>query len=359
MDEPIETVLARLGARRSAWNPADARGEVEKLIAAAGVVTDPGVRGELAEDLTARVVAASRPLLGHADVPEHVRALTSARVLAVERDLVRQITARAEGEAFPAYVRELRGRVGGLDVDQRSAVAHLTGTGRITIVEGAAGAGKTAMLAAARDRLPGPGSPDGRPHPDPKGGHGRRGPDRRRVLSGGVAAVPARVPLGRRRPLGTGPQPTRTWLRGCAPTTWSWSTRRACWTRTPPAPSWPWPPRPGFGSGWSATGTSFRPSAAGECSTWPSATPPTEPSPWTGCAASPTRPTRTCRCGCAAPNSQARCSTSCPARPGRGACQRGRTPAGAGRPGEPGRTGGRRHPRPSRRGSTAWPTSSA
>ena len=29
-------------------------------------------------------------------------------------------------------------------------MAHLTGTGRITIVEGAAGAGKTAMLAAAR-----------------------------------------------------------------------------------------------------------------------------------------------------------------------------------------------------------------
>jgi hypothetical protein len=149
-DGLVETTLTRLGARRSAWNPADARGEVEKLIAAAGVVTDPGVRGELAEDLTARVVAASRPLLHRADTPEHVRSLTSDRVLAVERELVEQITGRAEGEAFPAYVREIRGRVDGLDVDQRAAVAHLTGTGQITIVEGAAGAGKTAMLAAAR-----------------------------------------------------------------------------------------------------------------------------------------------------------------------------------------------------------------
>jgi conjugative relaxase-like TrwC/TraI family protein len=149
-DGLVETALVRLGARRSAWNPADARGEVEKLIATAGVVTDAGVRGELAEDLTAWVVAASRPLLDRADVPEHVRSLTSERVLAVEHDLVEQITAGDEGEAFPAYVRELHGRVEGLDAEQRAAVAHLTGTGRITIVEGAAGAGKTAMLAAAR-----------------------------------------------------------------------------------------------------------------------------------------------------------------------------------------------------------------
>jgi exodeoxyribonuclease V alpha subunit len=146
----VETALVRLGARRSAWNLADARGEVEKLIAAAGVVTEAGVRGELAEDLTARVVAASRPLLDRSDVPEHVRCLTSHRVLAVEHELVEQITGPAEGEGFPAYVREVRGRVDGLDAEQRAAVAHLTGTGRITIVEGAAGAGKTAMLAAAR-----------------------------------------------------------------------------------------------------------------------------------------------------------------------------------------------------------------
>jgi exodeoxyribonuclease V alpha subunit len=149
-DALVETALTRLGARRSAWNPADARGQVEKLIAAGGIVTDPGVRGELAEELTARVVAASRPLLARIDVPEHVRSLTSTRVLAVEHELAQQITARAEDEAFPAYVRELRGRVDRLDAGQRAAVAHLTGTGRITVLEGAAGAGKTAMLAAAR-----------------------------------------------------------------------------------------------------------------------------------------------------------------------------------------------------------------
>ena len=35
-----ELALDRLGARRSAWNAADARGEVERLIASGGVSVD-------------------------------------------------------------------------------------------------------------------------------------------------------------------------------------------------------------------------------------------------------------------------------------------------------------------------------
>ncbi|MDQ4055677.1 MAG: AAA family ATPase [Actinomycetota bacterium] len=115
----VETALTRLGSRRSAWNPADARGEVEKLIASAGVVVDGSVRRELAEDLAARVLGASRPLLGRDDVPEHVRALTSPQVLAVERELVTRIARRADAAT-------------------------------ITVVEGAAGSGKTRRLAAKR-----------------------------------------------------------------------------------------------------------------------------------------------------------------------------------------------------------------
>ena len=49
----VETILVRLGARRSAWNLADIRGEAEKAIAAAGLVADRAVRTDLAEDLTA------------------------------------------------------------------------------------------------------------------------------------------------------------------------------------------------------------------------------------------------------------------------------------------------------------------
>lgn len=120
-DGVVQLALVRLGSGRSAWNAADARGEVERIIASGGGVVDATVRRELAEDLTARIVAGSRPLLPRTDVPEHVRSLTSVDVLAVEHEIVDRITTRAEAKA-------------------------------ISVIEGAAGAGKTARLAATRDR---------------------------------------------------------------------------------------------------------------------------------------------------------------------------------------------------------------
>lgn len=62
-----------------------------RLIASCDVVARGAVRRELAEDLTARAVAACVPLVNRDDAPEHVRALSSPDVLAVEYDLVAQI----------------------------------------------------------------------------------------------------------------------------------------------------------------------------------------------------------------------------------------------------------------------------
>src|SRR5919112_1357381 len=92
----VGTVLVRLAAGRSAWNAADVRGEVEQLIAAAGVVVDGAVRIELAEDLTARAMGRCVPLLDWdgAGVPEHIRAWTSQPVLDVEADLTDRLAAR-------------------------------------------------------------------------------------------------------------------------------------------------------------------------------------------------------------------------------------------------------------------------
>ena len=80
-DRSVQTVLARLAARRSGWNTADIRGEVEQLLARTLLVADAAVRTELADDLTARTVAACVPLLARPGVPAHVRALTSRHVL--------------------------------------------------------------------------------------------------------------------------------------------------------------------------------------------------------------------------------------------------------------------------------------
>lgn len=145
-DAAVRTVLTRLGTKRSAWNAADIRGQVEHLIAAAGVVAEPAARTELAEDLTARAVATSVPLIDDAGRPEHIRGLTSQEVLAVEADLNSFLAMRASVGGFAQPVEGA-----GLDQTQLRAISTLAGSHRLVVVEGAAGAGKTATLAGARD----------------------------------------------------------------------------------------------------------------------------------------------------------------------------------------------------------------
>ena len=141
-DAAVSTVLSRLGARRSGWNAADIRGHVELLIAGEGMIADPAVRIELAEDLTARAIAACVPLLDQDGAPEHIRALTSREVLGAEADLNSSFAVRASLPGIPANITG-----GDLDEAQMRAVAVLAGRHRLVVVEGAAGVGKTATLA--------------------------------------------------------------------------------------------------------------------------------------------------------------------------------------------------------------------
>lgn len=151
----VDSVLTRLAAGRSAWNAADVRGEVERLIAAQGIVADAPVRLELAEDLTARALDRCVPLVDREGVPEHVRSWTSRPVLDVEADLRIRFAARAGHPPLgaPRLAVLPVGVVRGLDAGQAAAVALLAGDWRLMVVEGAAGAGKTTTLAAARDLL--------------------------------------------------------------------------------------------------------------------------------------------------------------------------------------------------------------
>ncbi len=154
-DAAVETILARLGARRSAWNAADIRGQAEKAIAATGLVVDQAVRTELAEDLTSRSIQACVPLLDQPGTPEHVRSLTSRHVVRVEADIVTRLASRADVPTAPA---ELSTRQAGwLDDLQATAVAALAGQAGLVVIEGAAGAGKTTSLAATKALLAGQG----------------------------------------------------------------------------------------------------------------------------------------------------------------------------------------------------------
>ncbi|KQT92057.1 hypothetical protein ASG49_08765 [Marmoricola sp. Leaf446] len=152
-DAVIDLVLTRLGARRSAWNGADVRGEVERIVAAVDVVTPPSVRRELVEDLTSRTIESCVPLLAGDDVPEHVRVLTSRNVLGVEADLVDRLAARAEHPTVAQWLGPVAAQQRGLVDAQREVAIALAGTGKLLVIEGAAGAGKTTTLAAARELL--------------------------------------------------------------------------------------------------------------------------------------------------------------------------------------------------------------
>jgi exodeoxyribonuclease V alpha subunit len=155
-DAAVVEVLARLAKRRSGWNGADIRGEVEQLIARRNLVTDAAIRGELAEDLTARTLAQCVPLLDREGVPKHIRALTSRHVLDVEADLTARLAARADP---PSHAPHTDGRGTApntheeLDAAQRQAVRVLAGDAQLVVLEGAAGAGKTTTLAATRTAI--------------------------------------------------------------------------------------------------------------------------------------------------------------------------------------------------------------
>ncbi|MBC7630164.1 AAA family ATPase, partial [Aeromicrobium sp.] len=110
---------------------------------------------ELAEDLTARTLERCKPLLARLDVPEHIRALTSPRVLAVEAELTARLTERVTNDHPDTVIAAASGipPEGGLDVAQRHVAAQLAGQAGLLVVEGAAGAGKTVTLAAAHQAL--------------------------------------------------------------------------------------------------------------------------------------------------------------------------------------------------------------
>src|SRR5262249_52037654 len=132
-EQAVTEVLSRLAARRSGWNAADIRGEVEQLIARRNVVIDGPIRGELAEDLTARTLAHCVPLPNRPGVPEHIRALSSRDVLDVEADLTERLAARAIAPAS-AGERRCVDAVVGLDDPQREVVTALGGDAALLVI---------------------------------------------------------------------------------------------------------------------------------------------------------------------------------------------------------------------------------
>jgi thymidine kinase len=143
--------LDRCAAAASTWTAHDVQEHVTRIITGAGVRADPEPLRELVALTTRLAIEDCLSVLPpDSPRPEHVAHLTSLHVVACETRLRDLITARAayagRGHA-PNLVHVARRHR--LDAGQARAAGAVASTDPLVVVEGAAGAGKTTMLAAA------------------------------------------------------------------------------------------------------------------------------------------------------------------------------------------------------------------
>ena len=144
--------LDRCAAAESAWTRHTVQEHATRIITEAGVRGTPQELRELVTVATALALEDCFSILPPDTVtPEHVAHLTSLRVVQVETELRDRITARTpEQEPEHPDVREHAAALGQqLDSGQLDAAAAVASQDPLVIVEGAAGAGKTTMLATA------------------------------------------------------------------------------------------------------------------------------------------------------------------------------------------------------------------
>lgn len=143
------------GARgRSTWNDYDIRGVAEEVLAARNLVADRAVLDELAEDITARAKATCLTVVD-APVPAHVRHWTSQEVIDLEAEIRGRLAVRAAVDSAPATIDQVAAALAAADSDvqldaaQLDGVRAVAGSRPVVLIEGAAGTGKSTMLAAA------------------------------------------------------------------------------------------------------------------------------------------------------------------------------------------------------------------
>ncbi|MGX5695717.1 MobF family relaxase [Agromyces soli] len=142
--------LDRCAAAASTWTVHDIQQQVSYLVTEAGVRAHPTPLREFVALVTELAEANCMSVLPpDGPHPEHVAHLTSLHVIAAETRLRDLLTARAERPQqrtpdLSRIAQRLR-----LDPAQARAAAAVASAQSLVVVEGAAGAGKTTMLAAA------------------------------------------------------------------------------------------------------------------------------------------------------------------------------------------------------------------
>ncbi|MGO2518732.1 MobF family relaxase [Microbacterium sp.] len=153
-DLSVQTVanraLDRCAAGGSAWTRHTVQEHVTRIMTEYGVQAVSAEIREFVNIATALAMEDCFSILPHgAAAPEHVAHLTSLRVVQAETELRDLIAARIP-QQDPGHpdVRRAARRLG-LDAGQERAAAAVASTDSLVVVEGAAGSGKTTMLAVA------------------------------------------------------------------------------------------------------------------------------------------------------------------------------------------------------------------
>ncbi|WP_460944242.1 MobF family relaxase [Okibacterium endophyticum] len=146
-----EGALVDLAQRRSAWSPADLHAAIDRRLAMTYLVGDDGV-DELHEQALQAAQGETVSFLDDGVQIEGVRHLTAKAVVKTENDLTDALTRRAERSGEDGLVEADRGAFS-LTEGQAAAARGITGNHALVVVEGAAGSGKTSMLAAANEQL--------------------------------------------------------------------------------------------------------------------------------------------------------------------------------------------------------------
>ena len=152
VQEITSRALDRCAAACSAWTRHDVQEHVTRIINEYGVRATHEELRELVALSTALVLEDCFSILPTgAPAPEHVAHLTTLRVVQVETELRDLLTAHTpEKKQRHRDVSQVAERLGQqLDAGQLDAAAAVASTDPLVIVEGAAGAGKTTMLATA------------------------------------------------------------------------------------------------------------------------------------------------------------------------------------------------------------------
>ena len=144
--------LDRLAATESAWTRHTLQEHATRIITEAGVRATPAELRNLVDLATGLALEDCFSILPpNAAKPDHVAHLTSLRVVEAEMQL-RDLLSAATPDSEPEYPN-LSEVTAGLSVElvagQREAAAAIASTDPLVVVEGAAGSGKTSMLAAA------------------------------------------------------------------------------------------------------------------------------------------------------------------------------------------------------------------